>query len=282
VTIGAIGLYLRILAPSFNNKREDPAVVGLGEDGRYAVSLLSGHLGRANELAKDVAKACGAEPVITTATDLANQPALEVLAQKAGLKVVNWPNLAPIARALVEGALIQLNDPTGYFRPFLAVFAEKFVPFTDPSLPSVWVGYEAKIPEKALVLRPPVLTIGLGAHRNVPAQDILPFIEEVFRAENLSLEAVKTLATIDRRASEAGFQELARSLNVDLVGYPPEKLNAVPTPNPSEVVKKNIGVLSVCEAAALLAAPRGTLIVPKRKSSNLTLAVARIDWTSLA
>ncbi|MDR2141314.1 MAG: cobalamin biosynthesis protein [Deltaproteobacteria bacterium] len=283
VVIGAIGLTVRLLAPLLRDKRSDPAVVGLGQDGRFAVSLLSGHLGGANELALRVALATGGQAVITTATDLGEQPALEVLARDQGLLAQNWPNLAPLARALAEGEAIALHDPHNFFRPALKPWPGSFRPFQAGDLqPGLWVDYREIAPAHCFVLRPPALAVGLGGHRGVGRDELEELLRETFKEENLSLLAIKALATIDRRAQEPGFQDLAAKLGRPMWAYRPEELAQIPTPNPSGLVRKNIGVDSVCEAAAILAAQRGPLLVPKHKSRRCTCAVALGAWTSSA
>jgi cobalt-precorrin 5A hydrolase len=282
VVIGAIGLTVRLLAPLIKDKRLDPAVVGVGQDGQYAVSLLSGHLGGANELTKAVALASQGQAVITTATDLADQPALEVIARQLSLAVEKWPNLAPLARSLAEGEAIQLHDPLGILSSSLKPWPQSFKPFASEAEPSLWVDYREPTPPNALVFRPKVLAVGLGGHRGLEASELAELVDSVFRESQLSQLAIKTLATIDRRAEEKGFQEFAQKLGAPLLAFDPSALGAIKTPNPSPVVRENIGVDSVCEAAALLAAPSGSLLVPKRKSLRATCAVALISCASLA
>jgi cobalt-precorrin 5A hydrolase len=282
VAIGAIGLYVRLIAPLLKNKFVDPAVVALGEDGRHSVSLLSGHLGRANFLASLVAKITGGEAVITTATDLNDQPALEVVAHDHGFKLEGLSRLPAVARALAEGRKVPLGDPKGLAREALAPYAESFTPFKDPSLPGLWVDYRAKAPKSCLIYRPLVLVVGIGAHKGISYDEIFELLNAVFAAKNLSLKSIRSLATIDRRATEPSFERLAATLTAPLYSYSPAELEAIKTPNPSAVVKKRIGVSSVCEAAALLAANPGRLLVEKQKSTKATLAVALIAYRSLA
>jgi cobalt-precorrin 5A hydrolase len=283
VAIGAIGLYFRLLAPLLKDKRQDPAVVGLGEDGRYAVSLLSGHLGGANGLAQRVAAIVGGEAVVTTATDLNGQPAIEVLARENGLVVENWPSLAPLARLLAEGEKAPLDDPHGFLAAALTPWPESFRPCgPEPEEAGLWVDYLAPAPANRLVLRPKVFAVGVGAHRGIGFEELRDFLGATFLEFGLALKSIRVLATIDRRVGEEGLALLAKSLSVPLIGYDPAALGAVAAPNPSELVRKNVGVNSVCEAAALLAAQPGRLLVPKRKSARATLAVALIDWKSSA
>ncbi|MDR1577635.1 MAG: cobalamin biosynthesis protein [Deltaproteobacteria bacterium] len=282
VVIGAIGLTVRLIAPLIKDKRSDPAVVGLGQDGQYAVSLLSGHLGGANALTEAVALALGGQAVITTATDLKGQPALEVLAQQLNLAIEGWSNLAPLARALAEGEPIPLNDPWGILTKAIKPWPDSFKPFApETSEPGLWVDYQNPAPERCLIFRPRVLVVGLGGHRGVLTGELEDWLNLVFLDNNLARLSIHSLATIDRRAQEPGFVELAKKLNVPLLSFSPETLATVSPPNPSPIVRVNIGVDSVCEAAALLGAQTGRLLVPKRKSTRVTCAVALKSLNSL-
>ncbi|MDR2421919.1 MAG: cobalamin biosynthesis protein, partial [Deltaproteobacteria bacterium] len=283
VTIGAIGLYFRLLAPLITDKRSDPAVVALGEDGQYAVSLLSGHLGGANDLTKIIAQLSDGQAVITTATDLNEKPALEVLARTNGLVAQNWPRLAPLARLLAEGEPVPIHDPHGFMTAALSPWAGSFRPFRgEPEEAGLWVDFLAPAPSYCFILRPRVLVVGLGSHREVTRDELYEPLAATFRERNLALGSIRLLATIDRRAQERAFLDLANDLDAPLLAFPPEELAKVEAPNPSALVRKNVGVDSVCEAAALLAAQPGNLLVPKQKTKKVTLAVALIDWTSSA
>ncbi|MBW2084189.1 MAG: cobalamin biosynthesis protein, partial [Deltaproteobacteria bacterium] len=118
------------------------------------------------------------------------------------------------------------------------------------------------------------LVAGIGCNRNTPAEEILDAIKEVFHQNNLALASLKALASIDAKRDEAGLIKAAQLLKAELLFFNKEALGAIMAPNPSERVKFHIGVNSVCEAAAILATGKGSLIVPKTKTKNVTMAVA--------
>ncbi len=281
VCIMAAGIVVRTIAPFLQGKDRDPAVVVVDEVGQFAVSLLSGHLGGANDLARRVAGILGGTPVITTATDVRGLPALDVLAPRLGLAIDNLPVLKEIHMALLAGRPVRLVDPDRRLTEPLAEHASCFEVAADldgtltTTGPAVYVGWEERDwPPGWLRLRPKVLVAGMGCHRHTPAAEILHFIEAVFRQERLALSSLKALATIDRKKDEPGLREAARVLGIEFLWFTTSELQAIPVPHPSPRVHRHLGVESVSEAAALKAAgPRGVLLVPKRKAANATLAV---------
>jgi cobalt-precorrin 5A hydrolase len=282
VCIMATGIVVRHLAPFLRGKDRDPAVVVLDEGGRFAISLLSGHLGGANDLARQVAAALGGTPVITTATDVRDLPSLDVLAQKAGLIVENPSAVREVSMALLSGRQVRLVDPEACLTPHLSGYEtcfqlEPHLPDELASIPppAVYVGIqERKWPSGWLRLRPPCLVAGVGCHHGTSAREVVEFIQKVFRQAGLSLKSLKALATISRRKDAPGLREAARQLKVELRWFTAEELAPLPVPHPSPQAARHLGVASVSEAAALRAT-RGELLVPKKKSVNVTVAVAR-------
>jgi cobalt-precorrin 5A hydrolase len=281
VLVAATGVVVRLVAPLLRAKSRDPAVVCLGQDGRHVISLVSGHLGGANDLARSVALITGGQAVVTTATDLCGAPALEVLARDLGLVPESLEPLAAVSRTLVDGGAVPVFDPGGFLWPSLANWPELFQragagPAPGPSVAVDW--REGGAPEGALTLRPPALALGLGCHLSATAEELEELASLALKEASLSQKSVKLLATIDSRAGAAP-RGLARAWGLPLLSYGREALGAVIVPNPSETVKKNIGVPSVCEAAAILAARGGPLLAAKRKGPRATCAAALIDWT---
>jgi cobalt-precorrin 5A hydrolase len=277
----AAGLVVRSLVGLLRNKAEDPAVVVLDPRGRFAVSLLSGHLGGANELARDAARILGGEAIITTATDSAGLPSLEEIAAEAGCLVENLGALAGLSGRLLDGETIPVWDPGGLLRPALRAWKERFrfletlpSPEEHPG-PLAWadrrVGPTA---DSWLVIRPPVLVLGVGCNRGTEEAEIESLVDEVLCNNGLAPGSVACLASVNAKADEPGLLRFARNRGLRTVFYEPHQLKSVEAPSPSLLVERHVGTKSVCEAAAILAAGNGELIVKKQKSKNVTVAVA--------
>jgi cobalt-precorrin 5A hydrolase len=256
--------------------------VVVDEAGHFAVSLLSGHLGGANELARRVAKLLEGTPVITTATDVQGLPALDLLAAAHGLAIDNLAGVRPIHMALLEGRPIRLVDPQGCLSAELSAYPELFrlEPSLDRALagpgPGVYVGFrERDWPPEWLRLRPRNLVAGMGCHKGTPGEELVEFITQTFQQEGLSLLSLKALATIEAKKDEPGLRIAARRLGVEFLWFTAMELEHIPVPNPSPAVARHMQVASVSEAAALKAGGV-ELIVTKQKAPNATLAVARV------
>ncbi|MEU5097496.1 precorrin-3B C(17)-methyltransferase [Streptomyces sp. NPDC020996] len=256
----ATGAVVRLVAPLLDDKRTDPGVVCVDEGGRFAVPLVGGHGGGANELAREVGELLGAEPVVTTATDAVGLPGLDTL----GLPCEGA--VAAVSRALLDGEPVVL---------------EAEVPWPLPALPTAAHGsYTVRLTDRAVragerevLLRPPSLVVGVGASKGAPAEEVLGLVEQALREAGLSARSVAELATVDAKAGEPGIVAAAGRLGVPLVTYPAAELAAVDVPNPSAAPLAAVGTPSVAEAAALLRG--GELLVPKRKSAMATCAVVR-------
>jgi cobalt-precorrin 5A hydrolase len=275
VLVAATGLVVREIAPLLKDKKSDPAVVVLGQDGRHAISLLSGHLGGANELARTVAVITGGVPIINTATDVAGVPALETIARDLGLTILDFDRLPAVSRALAEGERVPLYDPYGLLAEALRPWEGLFPPNVDPAGgPSVYADFRLPAPPGALVLAPRALALGVGCHRGIAPEDLRDFVLGVMGEEGLAPEAVAVVATVDARRDEPAMKALAGALGRPLVYFSKDRLAASPTPNPSETVLRRIGVPSVCEAAAMLAARAESLLLTKTKGKGATMALS--------
>ncbi|MEU9229766.1 precorrin-3B C(17)-methyltransferase [Streptomyces massasporeus] len=248
----ATGAVVRLVAPLLSGKTEDPGVVCVDEGGRFAVSLLGGHAGGANELAREVGDLLGAEPVVTTATDAVDLAGLDTL----GLPVEG--DVAGVSRALLDGEAVALRAEVGWPLPPLPVTDEGSytIRLTDRLVEAA---------EREAVLRPPTLVVGVGASKGAPAEEVLGLVRDALRDAGLSVASVAGLATVDAKAEEAGIVEAARRLGVPLVTYSAQELAGVDVPNPSDAPLAAVGTPSVAEAAALVGG--GELLVPKRKSA---------------
>jgi cobalt-precorrin 5A hydrolase/precorrin-3B C17-methyltransferase len=259
----ATGAAVRLVAPLLGDKHTDPGLVCVDEAGRFAVALLGGHAGGANALAGRVAAVLGAQPVVTTATDAVGLP---------GLDTLGWPvegAVAAVTRAVLDGEPVRLE-------------ADSTWPL--PALPSN-VGAEGAMrilvtdrvvaaDVRTAVLRPPSLVVGVGASRGVTADEVLANVDAALAEAAVSPASVRHLATVDAKAAEAGMLEAASRRGWQVVTHDAPALAAVEVPNPSEVVRAEVGTPSVAEAAALIGGD-SVLLVGKRKTAMSTVAVAR-------
>ena len=283
VFLTAAGIAVRGIAPLLQGKEKDPAVVVLDQKGEYAVSLLSGHLGGGNRLAREMAAILGGRAVITTATDSLGLPAVEELARDAEMRIKDLRAATPVNAALANWCILQFHDP-GERLGLVAALGPEFplrrieaVEEIDPDHAAIWVDWHRAMQAVnygALVLHPRCLVAGVGCNRGTDEEEILQLIRSVFQEFDLALESLACLATTSVKREEAGLIRAAEALEVPLVCLEAEELGAVSVPNPSETVNKHMGVASVCEAAALHQAQTTTLLLPKRKSANATLALA--------
>ncbi len=280
VFVCACGIAVRAIAPHLRDKASDPGVVCLDDAGRFAVSLLSGHLGGANALAREVAGVVGAVPVVTTATDAAGAPAIEMLAREAGLPMENAVAARRVNAALAAGGPVAVFDPFGRFvvsDPAAARFFE-WVAAPEPSGPEdplVVVDWRLgpHTPTR-LYLRPRLVTAGVGCRRGTPAADILALVARACRQAGISAASIGRVASIEAKRDEAGLLEAAEALDAEPVFFAAGALAGVAVPHPSATVAKRMGTGSVCEAAAILASGGGRLVVPKMRTACSTVALA--------
>jgi cobalt-precorrin 5A hydrolase len=283
IFIMAAGIAVRMIAPLLRHKTVDPAVVVVDDQGRFAVSLVAGHMGGANELARSVAQILKAIAVITTATDVNGKPAVDLLAVEKGLKIENPQAIKAVNMALLTGGELSMHDPYGVLGRTLSNYTvEKQLPPEAWKGPGVYVDDVcAALPQEVLMLRPPSLCAGIGCNRHVAKEELKALLQQVFEQNQLSLQSLGVIASIDLKADEAGLLEMAQALDVPLRFFAKDELNQVRhVPNPSAMAAKHVGVDSVCEAAAILAAHHGALVVPKQKSRNATVAIARRRFMS--
>lgn len=249
----ATGAVVRLIAPLLGDKTSDPGVVCVDEAGRFAVSLVGGHGGGANELAREVGESLGAEPVVTTATDAVGVPGLDTL----GFPLEG--EVAAVTRALLDGEPVALRTELAWPLPPL--------PVAEEGAYGIRVTDRAVAPgEREVLLRPPSLVVGVGASKGAPVAEVLGLVEDILRDAGLSPKSVAELATVDAKAEEPGIVEAAGRLGVPVVTYTAEELATVDVPNPSDAPLSAVGTPSVAEAAALVHG--GELLVPKRKSTR--------------
>ncbi len=276
VFIFSTGIAVRLIAPLLKSKMTDPAVVVVDDNGTHVVSLISGHIGGANALTHRIAGILHSRPVITTATDTNGLPAIDVIAKENNFYIETPRNIKRINMAFLTGKAVDIHDPLGLIENELhGIPLVKGFP-NGQSLEKIYCSHETEpVSRETIVLRPLVLSVGIGCNRGTKVEDIYDFLALVFREGNLSMHSIKRLATIDLKENEPGLLSLAEKMNLPLEFHTREALNSVTSiETPSPMVEKHVGVKSVSEASAILSAGHGRLIITKKKNKDVTIAVA--------
>lgn len=267
--VGASGIAVRAIAPHVKDKFTDPAVISVDEAGRFAVPLLSGHVGGANALARDVADIAGGEAIVSTATDVNGLFAVDEWAVRHGLIILERDIAKEVSAALLEGRVVG----------FRSDFDMNWKLPAGVSDGPAEIGFAVTLDEasapfaRTLHLVPRVVRVGVGCRRGTAAEAVR---EAVFRAlalAHVSPLAVSTLASIDVKADEPAIRALALSEGWDLRFYTADELAAVLGDfAQSDFVEKTVGVGNVCERAAC--ADGGTLLLGKQAQDGVTVALA--------
>jgi cobalt-precorrin 5A hydrolase/precorrin-3B C17-methyltransferase len=272
VGLCASGILVRALASLVDDKRAEPPVVALAEDGSVVVPLLGGHHG-ANDIARTLAAGLGGIAAITTAGDLRLGFALDE--PPPGWKIANPERAKPIAAALLAGRPVALRDELGsaeWLRAGTVAWAE------DAEFAVRVTAHRVDDDETALTFHPPVLALGIGCERGCPADEIAALAAETLAAGGFAAESVAAVVSVELKAGEPGLHALAESLSVPARFFSAARL-LDETPRLSErsaAAFRATGCWGVAEGAALAAAgPDGALVVAKRKSRGTTCAITR-------
>ena len=294
-----VGAAVRLLAAHIGHKHTDAAVVCVDDAGRFAVSLLSGHVGGGDALAERVADALGATAVITSASHVLGTLAVDLLGSEFG-----WRIEASSAMVTRASAAVVNGEPVGVYqdagerdwwdagKPLpsnvtVCESVEELAQFPNMLLISDRVDVsdkvaaaDAKTPEtpKTLVIyRPRSLVVGIGSRRGVGVAEVEGLLRGTFAAEQLAVGSVRCIATAELKRDEAAIGLLAERLGVPVRYFGADELNGMPGPSGASESQRLLGIVGVAEPAALLASG-GDIIVPKVRSAAATLAVARINY----
>ena len=293
VFIGAMGICVRTIAPYIQDKHEDPAVVCVDSLGQHVVAVLSGHIGGANDLTRDIAAIIGGHEVITTQSDNAGLWALDTFEQRFDWPVASEPEdmndcIFSFVNRKPTALLLEARDEgTDYLeqtKPEHVTIIHD-ISEADPrkyKLLIIVSPYNRRAPYGMLELHfvPMVGTVGFGlAHHPDDYEYIYDEIDEAFANRGV-LPCAHKYCTIDVKQDEEFCAMLEDEYDEEVVFYTADELAAVEVPNPSETVAKHVGTPSVCEAAAILGSNHGKLIIPKVKGKNWTAALA-IDYKHL-
>ena len=268
IFIASTGIAVRAIAPHLKGKDRDPAVVVVDCLGKYAISLLSGHLGGANALALKVSEILRAIPIITTATDALGIEAPDVIAKNYGLEIEDLEEAKNIAAMLVEGKAVAFKDERNTI-----TLPKGYVSIEESHHGKVIVTHKKLIPEENLLrLIRKDIVLGIGCRKNYEYIKMENNIIDVLDSMNIDFRAVGTIATVEVKKEEKAILQLAEELKADLKIYSLEEIKNIEHKYPgSNFVEKAIGVRAVCEPCVELT--NAELISEKLNLDGMTLCV---------
>lgn len=289
VCVFSLGAVIRMVAPHLVDKKSDPAVIVIDDRANHVISTLSGHLGGANALARLVASFLGAQPVITTAADVNETIAVDLVGREFGWTIENFEKVTEISAFMVNEEKIAIYQDAGERNWWHAQLPKnvaivnnidqiKSSEFRAGLVISDRVISDPEIRDKSVIYRTKSLVVGIGLHWDTGKDIIESGIKTVFGDNGLSFKSIRNISSINREAKVKGLEEFSKQYGIPVEIYDKDKLATVNVPNPSTTVQKFEGTASVSEASSLLSS-KGELVVPKQKfPPNLTVAVSRVAY----
>ncbi|WP_195941054.1 cobalt-precorrin 5A hydrolase [Romboutsia sp. 1001713B170131_170501_G6] len=301
VFIMATGIVVRVIAPYINNKFSDPAILVGDEKGQNLISLLSGHMGGANEMTTYISELIGANPVITTATDVNKKSSLDMIAKKLDAHIVNFrENVKDVNAMLVNNQEVGLYIDGNYeidTRGFKILTNFEDVDSTEKiviiSSKNNFIDYyienkkENELDEQMLRKKcsegniikivPKEIVIGIGCRRNTESSLLQESLNDLLHQYNIDINSIKSIGSIDVKSDEKAIIDLASSLSVPFITFSVDEISKVDHLfEKSDFVKKNVGVYCVSEPVAYLLS-EGNLIIEKHKYKGITISVGRVS-----
>jgi len=284
ICVFSLGAVIRLISPYLKDKKTDPAVLVIDDKTNFVISVLSGHIGGANELTEEIAEKIGALPVITTAADVNKTIAVDLVGREYDWKIDDDSTVTKISAHMVN------EEPIGVFQeagkknwykklPKNVVIYNNIEELKKSNSKSYLIITDKiidNLKKESVIYRPPSLVVGIGLHWDTTKEIIKEGIEDCMKKFNLSPKSIAKLVSIKKPQDVQGLIELGIEMNLPVEYVNREDLAEITAPNPSETVKKYEGTASVSEAAAIKIS-KGELIVEKQKfPPNLTIAIARI------
>ncbi|MGG4458499.1 cobalamin biosynthesis protein [Brevibacillus porteri] len=293
IIIISLGAVIRMIAPLLEDKKKDPGVVVVDDRGENVISVLSGHLGGANELAREVAAVMGARPIITTASDVQKTIPVDLFGRRFGWEWDSAEKLTPVSASVVNEERVAVINESGErdwwmhdtpMPPSIKEYATIAEAQADQPQAALVVSHrlltleEQSILDNGVLYRPKVIVLGMGCNRGTSAEEIEAVIKETLDELQFSIKSVKALATIELKKDEAGLIAVCEKYGWPFVWYSPEELNQVEISDPSDTVFKFTGAYGVSEPAVKLYTGADELVLTKKKSGNTTISVGLMPY----
>ncbi len=274
ICIMAAGIVVRAIAPLLVDKHSDPCVIVLDEKGHHAISLLSGHIGGGNALAREVAGLLGGSPVITTASDTLKLVALDLWAREQQLVMPSRERLTALSTLLVNRKQLFL-----YADVEVSSLPAGLQQVEDVTKADFIVSHFTSNRERGPIFSPRNLVVGVGCNRGTPVNEFEDALNELFNALHLSRTSLRNLASIDKKNDEVGLLQFAENNRWQIDFYDSNTINSLNNLEISFAALQAVGAIGVAEPTALLSAQSNHLLSRKRKWKNVTMAVAQVPFT---
>ena len=285
ICLFSLGAVIRLIAPHLKDKKTDPAVIVIDDKTNFVISVLSGHLGGANELTQVIAQKLNAIPVITTAADVNKTIAVDLVGREFGWKIDNDSTVTKISAHMVNEENIGIYQEVGKINWWKELPKNvKIYHSLEEMKNSDAKGYliisdrilEGDFLKNSVVYRPPSLVVGIGLHWDTSKEIIKEGLDFCLQKFKLSEKSIAKLVSIKKPEDIKGLVDIGKEMGITVEYVNREDLADISAPNPSDTVKAFEGTSSVSEAAAIKVSG-GELIVEKQKfPPNLTIAIARI------
>lgn len=281
IAIMASGIVIRNISSLIKSKSEDPAIICMDDNGKFVISLLSGHLGGANDLTIKISNLINSTPVITTSSDVNNKLGIDVLSRNLYFKILNTENIVYINKAILnDEKLIFSINPNSKFE-FLKDYIKNNTHEIHLSLKysnsilkdQIKVTYN----NHDLYLKKQKLIVGIGCKKGKNKEKIKLAMINALKNLNLNLNRVDKLASVEIKKQEEGILNLAHELklNVEFISLDKLKLFKSPYITKSKFVKSTLGIDNVCESAALITAGFDSKLIYRKTAYNgVTIAIA--------
>ncbi|MFA8435887.1 MAG: precorrin-4 C(11)-methyltransferase [Marinifilaceae bacterium] len=277
IFVGALGICVRAIAPCVENKKKDPAVINIDVNGQFVQSVLSGHVGGANDLTKRIARILGATPVISTASDSQELWALDTLPSRFGWNIEHEESLTSLMALFVNqkptAILLEARDQgTLFLETSIPSFAKVFsmreeINEDDFELVIAVTPFVRKFKKPTLFYRPSLFSLGMGCKKQVKPETVVPALEKQLEEKGISPLSISVLGSVEIKKDEPALQAIASKWDIPFQTFDAETLNAQAIPNPSDKVFQTVGTYGVAEASALTLSSNGRLVVEKQKVS---------------
>ncbi|MDO5725085.1 MAG: cobalt-precorrin 5A hydrolase [Tissierellia bacterium] len=279
VFISATGIAVRLISKFLESKAKDPAIIVIDNSCRFVISLLSGHLGGANELAKRLAKFLNAQAVITTASDALGVEAVDMYAKRNDLYIEDLNSLTKVTAAIVDNKKIaiigdgpKINYKNVNYLKDLSLLSDEeaaIIVSANLNLEKPDIPYA--------ILRPKIYNLGLGCKRNTDESKFINFLKQTLEKYNISINSIRKIASIDLKSDERAILEIGKCLNLEIEFFTAKELSEVKGDfKKSEFVKKTVGTPAVSTPAALKLGDE--LIVDKETKDGMTISITKLNF----